>query len=313
MRRLLICSALLLAAVGCSDNHDHGKNSLRITKKYKGAHPMQITCTTGMVADLVATIGGDQVKVSQLLGPGVDPHTYTPSPKDVKMLQSADIVFYSGLHLEGKMTELMESLTNRIPTVGIGEYLPADRILKDEDLASDPHIWFDVALWSDAAPVVADALSQFDPKHAADYKTRAADYRKKLQELHAWAQNRIQEIPARQRVLITSHDAFQYFGRAYEVEVRGIQGISTDSEASIAKINELVRFIHDNKVKAVFVETSVNERTMTTLRDGCARKGHEVKVGGTLFSDAMGQPGTPEGTYEGMIRHNVNTIVDALK
>jgi manganese/zinc/iron transport system substrate-binding protein len=314
MRFISLCTGFVLAALaGCSDPHDHAKKTLHINKRHAGDSPLRIACTTGMVADLVANVGGEHVKVSQLFGPGVDPHTYAPSPRDVSLLQSADMVIYNGLHLEGKMTELFESLAQRVPSIGIGDHLSADKILRDEDGAVDPHIWFDVSLWAEATGIVAEALSQYDPNRAAEYKARAQSYRKKLDELHAWTRERIMEIPRNQRVLITSHDAFRYFHKAYGMEVRGIQGITTDTEASIAKINDLVRYIHANKLKAVFVETSVNERTMKTLRDGCARLGHEVAVGGTLFSDAMGDANSVEGTYEGMIRHNVESMVRALK
>lgn len=316
--RAFCCLALLgfsfaLAGCGSQDKgHTHQK-TLNIPKKYQGSYPIKAIGTTGMVADLIRNIGGDHVRVEQLLGADIDPHVYKPTDKDTGRLASADIIFYSGLHLEGKMTEIFESMGRKTPCVGVADLLDRKLITKDEENAWDPHIWFDVSLWSKAAGVVGDALVMYDPKNAETYKSNLARYQKELDDLHGFAQRRIAEIPEKQRVMITSHDAFQYFGKAYKIEVRGIQGISTDVEASVADITRLVNFIAERKVKAVFVETSVNKRAMQALIEGCAAKGHSIENGGTLFSDAMGEEGTPEGTYAGMIRHNVNTVVNALK
>jgi manganese/zinc/iron transport system substrate-binding protein len=278
-----------------------------------GRYPAQAVCTTGMIADLVRNVGKQHVDVVQLFGHDIDPHQYKATPGDVRQLKNADIIVYSGLHLEGKMIEVFESIGKNRPVVAVAERLDAGKLLKDEEGAMDPHVWFDVSLWSDAAAVVRDALVKFDPKNAADYAANCAAYQKELAELDAWAEERIQEIDPKQRVLITSHDAFQYFGRAYGVEVKGIQGISTESEASVGHITELVNFIVERKVKAVFVETSVNPRNMKALIEGCRAKGHQVREGGEMFSDAMGPAGEPTGTYVGMIRHNVDTMVKALK
>jgi manganese/zinc/iron transport system substrate-binding protein len=185
--------------------------------------------------------------------------------------------------------------------------------LETTDGAHDPHVWFDVSLWRRCVDVVRDSLVRFDPKHGDEYKARAAEYAAKLESLHSEVKSQLAEIPANRRVLVTAHDAFRYFGRAYEVEVLGIQGISTDSEAGVKEINTLVDLLVDRKIKAVFVESSVSERNVKALVEGCQARGHEVKIGGELFSDAMGRPGTEEGTYPGMVRHNVNTIVNALQ
>jgi len=295
----LLCAAVLS---GCTNSGPQ-----------TGRYPAQAVCTTGMVADLVRHIGKQHVEVVQLFGHDIDPHQYKATPGDVRQLKSADVIFYSGLHLEGKMIEVFESIARTRPAIAVAEKLDAGKLLKDEEGAMDPHVWFDVLLWSDAAGVVRDGLVKFDSKNAADYEANCAAYQKELAELHAWAEKRIQEIEPKQRVLITSHDAFQYFGRAYGVEVKGIQGISTESEASVGHITELVNFIAEHKVKAVFVETSVNPRNMKALIEGCRAKGHQVREGGELFSDAMGPAGESTGTYAGMIRHNVDTMVKALR
>jgi manganese/zinc/iron transport system substrate-binding protein len=281
--------------------------------QYKGAYPIRVVCTTGMVADIAANIGGEKVAVSALMGEGVDPHLYKASPADVSQLNRADIIFYSGLHLEGKLAELLERMSRRKPTLGVAEHIPRDKILTDEHGARDPHVWFDVSLWSDAAGAAADALAEFDPPNADRYRANAAAYREQLAKLHQYAREQLATVPKDHRVLVTAHDAFRYFGRAYGVEVRGIQGISTDSEAGVRQVKELVDYLVERKIKAVFVETSVSDQNIRSLLEGCAARGHQVTIGGSLFSDAMGKTGMPEGTYEGMVKHNVDTIVKALK
>ena len=282
-------------------------------KQFTGKHPIKVVCTTGMVADLVRNVGGDHVKVTALMKAGVDPHLYQASPGDVGLLSGADMVFYSGLHLEGRMTDLLENLSSRKPAVAVTEAIPENKILHDENGAHDPHLWFDVSLWSQAAGPVRDALVAFDPPNADEYRANCEAYQHRLAKLHEETSAAIDTIPKDQRVMITAHDAFQYFGQAYQIEVRGIQGISTDSEAGVKQINDLVSFLVERKIKAVFVETSVSDQNVRSLLEGCAAQGHEVEIGGELFSDAMGAEGTPEGTYEGMIKHNVDTIVKALK
>ncbi|MCS7047405.1 MAG: zinc ABC transporter substrate-binding protein [Gemmataceae bacterium] len=286
---------------------------MTIEKTFAGTYPVKAVATTGMVADLVRNVGGTHVAVTQLFGADVDPHLYKATDGDTAKLAAADVIFYSGLHLEGKMTDIFESLSRNKPCVGVAENLDARALLHDDDGAIDPHVWFDVSLWSQAAGVVREALARFDPPHAADYEANCARYQRELAELHAWVRARMLEVPQTRRVLITSHDAFRYFGRAYATEVMAIQGISTESEASVGRISALVDVIVRRKIKAVFVESSVSPRNMRALIEGCAARGHTVVEGGQLCSDAMGQEGTPEGTYVGMIRHNVNTIVNSLK
>jgi manganese/zinc/iron transport system substrate-binding protein len=295
----------LFFLTGCASHSDLGPQ--------KGSYPIRVVCTTGMVADPVTNIGSDQVQVTTLMGAGVDPHLYKTTTGDVQLLNQADIIFFSGTHLEGKMADVLTRLGRRKPTVGVTDALDRSQILSSEGGAFDPHLWFDVSLWREAAGVVRDRLAEFDPAHKADYQARAQRYQQELADLHQWARQEIATIPKEQRVLVTAHDAFRYFGRAYDIEVQGIQGISTENEAALTHINELVDFMVKRKIKAVFVETSVSERNMRSLLEGCAARGHKVEVGGMLFSDAMGEAGTPDGTYPGMIRHNVNAIVKALR
>jgi manganese/zinc/iron transport system substrate-binding protein len=310
----------LLTLLGCQRSDPNGGGGsyagrkLSVPHTHKGTMPIKVVATTGMVADAVRNVGGDLVRVEQLMGEDVDPHLYKVTSADVTKLNSADAIFYSGLHLEGKMTDTLESFGRKKPTFAVTEYLPPKLILTDEHQHPDPHVWFDVAAWSEVAGVVGDALAMYDPANAATYKKQTESYRAELMKLHEETKKRISEVePKEKRVLITSHDAFRYFGRAYDIEVKGLQGISTDGEAGVGDVNRLVDFIVARKVKAVFVETSVNQRNMKSLQEGCKARGHDVVLGGELYSDAMGKEGTPEGTYIGMIRANVDTIVKALK
>ncbi len=211
------------------------------------------------------------------------------------------------------MTDLLENFAHNMPAVAVATAIPESKVLHDENGAHDPHLWFDVSLWSQAANAVRDTLVEFDPAHAEDYRANAEKYQQRLAQLHEETVVAIATIPEEHRVMVTAHDAFRYFGKAYQIDVRGIQGISTDSEAGVKQINDLVSFLVDRKIKAVFVETSVSDQNVRSLLEGCAAQGHDVKIGGELFSDAMGAEGTPGGTYEGMIRHNVETIVKALQ
>jgi manganese/zinc/iron transport system substrate-binding protein len=318
MHRIVLFLFIVLgccALTGCGQSNADSKNisTEASVKTYAGEYPIRVVCTVGMVADIAANIGGEHVAVTSLMGEGVDPHLYKASPADVSQLNRADIILYSGLHLEGKLGELLERMGRRKPTQGIAERIPADQILSNDEKAHDPHVWFDVSLWSQAADAAAKALVEFDPKHAEAYQKNAAAYRERLAQLHQYAKEKLATVPKEQRVLVTAHDAFRYFGRAYDLEVRGIQGISTDSEAGVRQVRELVDFLVERKIKAVFVETSVSDQNIRSLLEGCAARNHRVVIGGELFSDAMGKAGTSEGTYEGMVKHNVDIIVAALK
>jgi manganese/zinc/iron transport system substrate-binding protein len=266
-----------------------------------------------MVADLVRYVGGDHVAVEQLMGEGIDPHLYKASTGDIARLDAADVIFYSGLHLEGKMADIFARMAKRRATVAVTDGIPRDRLLETAPNHYDPHAWFDVALWSRCLGAVIDGLVKVDPANASAYRENAQKYRDELAKLDAWCRQRLSNVPESRRVLVTAHDAFSYFARAYGFEVRAIQGISTESEAGVREINQLVAFIAEREIKAVFVESSVSERNIRALVEGCEARGHHVRVGGELFSDAMGRPGTPEGTYVGMVRHNVETIAKALE
>jgi manganese/zinc/iron transport system substrate-binding protein len=315
-RESLLLSVLILALVGCgksNNEHPHHVSTAKIEMPFSGKYPIRIVCTTGMVADLVRNIGGEHVAVMQMMGDGVDPHLYKASPGDVSQLSQADAIFYSGLHLEGKMTDIFERMARKKPTIAVTDAIPQSQRIGNDGNSFDPHVWFDVSLWSEAAGVVRDRLKEFDPPHAETYQARADSYLSELAVLHDDTKAKLQTIPKERRVLVTAHDAFRYFGRAYDLEVMGIQGISTESEAGLKDVNDLVAFLVERKIKAVFVESSVPDKNVRALLEGCRARGHDIAIGGELYSDAMGKPGTPAGTYTGMVRHNVDTIVKALK
>jgi manganese/zinc/iron transport system substrate-binding protein len=283
-----------------------------------GERAISIVCTTGQVGDLVTNLGGKHVKVTTLMGPGVDPHLYRGTLADTQALERADLVFYNGLHLEGRLAESLEHLAERKPVFAVSEGIlesAPELLRKPQEFEGnyDPHIWFDIALWKRCAEAVTRRLIEFDPEHADDYRAAAASYHGKLDKLHAWSKEQVAQIPRARAVMVTAHDAFGYFGRAYDIEVHGLQGISTADEADLASVNRLVDLLCDRKVKSVFVESSVPPKTIQSLIEGCAARGHVVSKGGELFSDALGAAETPEGTYIGMVTHNVNTIVGALK
>lgn len=280
------------------------------------AAPIRVTATTGMVADVVKNVGGDRVEVIELMGPGVDPHLYKASQGDVGRLSRADAIFYNGLHLEGKMSGLLVKMARRGRKVfAIAEGIDKNRLRKPEEFEGnfDPHIWFDVELWSQTIPAVVRGLREADPGGTATFEANAALYKKKLQALHEEVKRQIATIPERQRVLITAHDAFGYFGDAYDIEVMGLQGISTADEYGLRDIQRLVDILAERSIKAVFLESSVPPRSIEAVVAGVRAKGHDIGIGGELFSDAMGEAGAPEGSYIGMVEHNVNTIVSALK
>jgi len=277
---------------------------------------INVTTTTGMVADIVKNVGGDRVQVTGLMGPGVDPHLYKPSTGDVQKLDQADIVFYAGLDLEGRMEELFEKMeASGKPTFAVAGEIDPAKLLKSVEYEGkfDPHIWFDVTLWQDAVRKVAKELTNLDPNSKALYDQNRDGYLKQLDELHAYVKDQIATIPPESRVLITAHDAFGYFGQQYGMEVRGLQGTSTATEASARSVQDLSQLIADRKIKAIFVESSVPPATIEAVQKAVQARGWDVQIGGELFSDAMGADGTPEGTYIGMVRHNVDTIAGALK
>ena len=279
------------------------------------AKSLTIVATTGMVADITRQVAGDHATVTSLMGEGIDPHLYKPTAADAKAIVSADMVFYSGLMLEGRMTDTFFKAARLGKVVfPVTELIEETFLLEPPEFKGhwDPHVWMDVSAWSQAVQAVATALCQEDPENCEDYKRNATVYRAKLDALHEYAIRSIASIPADKRVLITAHDAFNYFGRVYGINVVGIQGLSTESEAGIEDINRLVNMLVDNEISAVFVESSVSDRNVNALIEGAKAKDHEVHIGGRLFSDAMGQPGTYTGTYIGMLDHNITTMTRAL-
>jgi manganese/zinc/iron transport system substrate-binding protein len=294
---------LLILISGCGDKNEK-----------TGNEKLQIVTTTGMIADAVLNIAGDKVEITALMGPGVDPHLYKATQGDVSRLKNASLIFYNGLHLEGKMSDILSRL-DKNKVIPVSRHIEEARLRKSVQFADshDPHIWFNVKLWMEAVREISAELQKTDTANAAFYKKNAEAYLLKLDSLDAWTRSEIQSIPREGRILITAHDAFGYFGDAYDIEVKGLQGISTLSEFGLNDVTELVNLIVSRKVKAVFVESSVPKKSIEAVVAGCRNRGHEVKIGGTLYSDAMGAAGTSEGTYVGMVRANVNTIVKALK
>jgi manganese/zinc/iron transport system substrate-binding protein len=289
--------------------------SVPLTALAQDSAPIQITTTTGMIADLAANIGGDRVEVVSLMGPGVDPHLYKPSAGDIRKLEDADIIFYNGLELEGRMTDLLVKIARSgKPTVPVSENIAPDLLREPPQFQGkyDPHIWFDVTLWQQAAQRVKDELSAFDPGSDATYQANLDAYLAQLDELNQYATDQIASIPEGQRVLITAHDAFGYFGERYGIEVLGLQGTSTATEATAGDIQALAELIAERKIPAIFVESSVPPATIEAVQAAVRDRGFDVAIGGQLFSDAMGAADTPEGTYIGMVRHNVDTVVGAL-
>lgn len=305
----------LLLLAGCSkqgergDGRETGAGAEGIAQR-----KIRVVTTIGMIADIVENVGGERVRVTGLMGPGVDPHLYKASEGDVARMTEADIIFYNGLHLEGKMTEVFEKMERFARTVAVTDGIERSRLMAPPEFkgAYDPHVWFDVTLWMKAVERVRDALAALDTESAAIYRSNAEGYLRRLGELNEYVVARAGKLQEEKRVLITAHDAFNYFGRAYGFQVMGLQGISTVAEAGAADIQALSAFIVERKIPAIFLETSVPRRYIEALQASVRARGFEVKIGGNLFSDAMGNPGSFEGTYIGMVRHNIDTIVSAL-
>jgi manganese/zinc/iron transport system substrate-binding protein len=272
---------------------------------------VRIATTTNFITDLARRVGGDRVRVTGLMGPGVDPHTYKASAGDVKTLAEADLVLYGGLELEGKMGDVFDRLGEHRPTVAVTRDIPRAALLGEPQHPDrpDPHVWFDVGLWERAAGTVAAELARLDPAHAAEYRRNARAYVRELRALDAYARERLGEIPTRSRVLVTSHDAFRYLGRRYGLDVVAIQGTSTAAEATTADVERVAGVIADRDVKAVFVESSVPPQTIEAVLASAARRGAESGIGRELFSDAAGE----DGSYVRMVRHNVDAIADGLR
>ena len=304
MYRLYLVALLIIGVAGC------GPASL------PDSGVPRVVATTTMLADLARTMGGDAIAVDGLMGAGVDPHLYKASEGDVLKMAEADLIVYNGLHLEGRMGEVLEQMAGRgTPTVALAEAaVPEPFRLASPTYAGsyDPHVWFDVQLWKRVAQHMSQVLVEVAPDSAAQIEARAVAYLAQLDDLDAYVRAQADRIPAAQRVLITSHDAFGYFGAAYGFEVRGLQGLSTSTEAGTADVQNLASFVAEQQIPAMFVESSVSSRGLEAVQAAVQAKGFDVQVGGSLFSDALGSPGTPAGTYLGTIRHNIDTLVAAL-
>ena len=276
---------------------------------------LKVVTTTNILGNLVSEIGGEKISLQSLMGAGVDPHLYKASEGDVSKLYNADIIFYSGLHLEGKLVDIFEKMKANKNTVSLGDGLPKDQLISSVNFGGnyDPHVWFNIQFFKQFAQTVTDELSKADAQNAETYAANNKDYQEKLDELEKEIQATINSLPKEKRILVTAHDAFNYFGNAYDFQVVGLQGISTATEAGVKDVQELSKFIIDNQVKAIFIESSVPRRTIEALQAAVLSKNHNVEIGGSLYSDALGNPGTEEGTYIGMFKYNVNTIVNALK
>ncbi|KZB51020.1 metal ABC transporter solute-binding protein, Zn/Mn family [Thalassospira xiamenensis] len=278
------------------------------------AKPIDVVATTSMIADAARQVAGDRAKVTALMGPGVDPHSYRQTRSDIAAMARADLVLWHGLYLEAQLEEFFLDLEKRRNVVAVGEAIDKSKLLSHAEYKGryDPHVWMDPKLWETVVLAVRDALIKTDPEGEATYRANADKHIADIEKLITYMQSVTKTVPEKSRVLLTAHDAFNYFGRGYDFEVMGIQGISTESEAGLRRVEELVDTIVDRNIAAVFVESSVPERNVRALIEGAAARGQKVEIGGTLFSDAMGEPGTYEGTYIGMIDHNATLITRAL-
>ncbi|MCJ8498177.1 zinc ABC transporter substrate-binding protein [Chryseobacterium salipaludis] len=303
MKQFILTLMMSILLTGCTD-----------AKKDDGN--FRIVTTTSMITDLVKNVGGDKVSVTGLMGAGVDPHLYKASEGDVSKLSQADMILYNGLQLEGKLVEVFENMQRqKINTIAISDALDKKDLIGSTLFASnyDPHIWFAVENWEKATQFVADELSKALPEHREEFQANAKRYLGALKALKAELREEINTLPEEQRRLVTAHDAFNYFGRSFGFDVVGLQGISTATEAGVQDVQKTASYIIEHKVKAIFIESSVPKRTVEALQAAVNSKSHQVAIGGTLFSDALGNPGTPEGTYIGMFRYNVKTMVKSLK
>ena len=308
MPKFALGLVVALALAGCGRVEEYTARSLE-------GQTIRVVTTIGMISDAVEHVGGGRVDVEGLMGPGIDPHLYKASEGDLRRLERADVIFYGGLHLEAKMADVLERIADQRATHAVTAGIPPELLVRNAAFAGshDPHVWFDVKLWELAVGEVLDALVELDPGSASLYRRNAVSYMQELVELDAYVRQQAARIPAEHRVIITAHDAFNYFGRAYDFEVRGLQGISTAAEAGAGDVQELAQFIAERRIPAIFVESSVSPRTIEAVREAVRSRGFEVEISGSLYSDAMGDPGTADGTYIGMVRHNVDTIVAGLR
>jgi manganese/zinc/iron transport system substrate-binding protein len=301
MRKSVIC-LLLVTLFGCRNNPE-------------SSGKLRVVVSTSMLTDLVKNIGGDLIEIDGLMGAGVDPHLYKASEGDVTKLFTADVIFYNGLHLEGKLVEVFEKMKANKTTIALGESLAKETLIGSDYFASnyDPHVWFNIQYFKQFSDKVTRVLSEKDPKNASNFAANNLLFQKKLDLLESTIKNTIAKLPEEKRILVTAHDAFNYFGKTYGFKVVGLQGLSTATEAGVQDVQKLSNFIIENNVKAIFIESSVPRRTIEALQAAVLSKNHEVTIGGSLSSDALGDSGSLEGTYVGMFLYNVNTIVNALQ
>ncbi|MBA3480423.1 MAG: zinc ABC transporter substrate-binding protein [Pirellulales bacterium] len=311
--------AVFAIALGCAPAASHTHDPDESTSHtFQGTHPIKVVATIGQVAEMVTRVGGEHVEVEAIMGPGVDPHAYSPVPSDTRRLADADAVFYNGLHLEGRMADLFVKMARRKATFAVTEGLQErkDKRLREPpefEGLFDPHVWHDPLLWADCVGDVATMLAEFDPPHADDYRKNAEVYRAELAELDKENRETLTTIPKDRRVLVTAHDAFGYFGKTYDLEVFGLKGISTEEEKDLKHQEAIQKMLIERKIPAVFVESAVAPRTIESLVEPCRAAGLDLKIGGELYADAMGPADSEDGDYAGMIRHNVRTIAEALK
>ncbi len=319
LRRIASSAAVFwLVIAGSAGCGSEARQSTADSRTFVGEYPIQVVCTTGPVTDMLRSLGGELLEVTGLMGPGVDPHLYRAVPADVERLAAADMIFYNGLHLEGRMADLFEQLSERKPTFAVTHAL-ADakdpRLRKPPEFEGyyDPHVWHDPKLWSECVTYVAGVLAKFDPSHRDDYARNRDAYLEKLQEADAYCRQQLETIPERRRVLVSAHDAFNYFCNAYGLEPMPLKGVSTEDEVTIGRMDDVVELLVERKIKAVFVESAAAPQIVRALIEPCRREGHEVHIGGELYADAMGPAESGADNYLGMIKANVDTVVSALK
>lgn len=306
MKKWMGIAALTLMLAACNEE----------TSTNEGAEKERnVVATTGQIADAVKIIGGENLTVTTLMGPGVDPHLYKATQGDMTKLDNAEVIFYNGLHLEGQLQDIFDQMSEEKTVFAAAEVLEQSKLLADaeDNSLNDPHVWFDIMLWKEVVDGIGDTLVEEYPEYKEVFEKNEETYLAQLDELAAFAKQRAAEIPEEQRILVTAHDAFNYFGESLGFEVSGLQGLSTEAEYGVKDVENMVKYLVDNNIKAIFVESSVSDKAMQAVIEGAKEKGHDVTIGGELFSDAMGAEGTKEGTYIGMYEHNINTIVDSLK
>jgi manganese/zinc/iron transport system substrate-binding protein len=317
---VFVALIFLAAFSGCrtETTNDHIPAKQAAHAPFAGTYPMNVVCTTGPVADMLRNVGGAHLKVTALMGPGVDPHLYKAVPSDIEQLSAADAIFYNGLHLEGRMADLFEQLAARKPTFAVTHSLVENkdaRLRTPPEFAGhyDPHVWHDPKMWSECVKYIGDVLSELDPKHGDDYAKNRDAYLKQVDEADRYCRDQLAMIPPDERVLVTAHDAFGYFCTAYDLKSMPLKGVSTEEEVTIGRMDEVIDFLVQHKIKAVFVESATAPQIVKALIEPCRQAGHEVKIGGELYADALGSPESGADNYLGMIKANIDTIVAALK